>query len=116
MAEATTLSEKKRRALAIELLDLRHKYREPFDRIEEIKSALKDGVAENCKEVVDGKGEVGITAPKPKRFKARIQQLVAETFLGLTEAKQKKLRDDGIVVDVDEYVAESYGQVRVKLF
>jgi hypothetical protein len=106
----------KPRQMAEELVGLFKSHAAMLARVDELKSALKDGADANFKEVFAGIGEVSVSAPKKGAFKGTVPMLTVETFLDLTEAKRKKLIDDKLVAMFDQYGGDYYGAVKVKVF
>lgn len=116
MADPKPVTKMKPRELAEELVDLRRKYAAVFDRTEELKSALKDGATSNFKEVFTGKGEVTVSAAKPKEKTGTAPEVVVSVFLQLPKKEQTALVKAGVVQIVDVYNGAYYGAVKVKLF
>jgi hypothetical protein len=118
-AKKPTAAELHRLKLATELVDIHVEHAKDFAREDELKSELKkiatdDG--ENFQEVIAGKGKVKVAGRKDGRFTGTVPEVDAEKFLALSEAKRKKLLDDGIITMVDKYSGTYYGAVSVDLF
>lgn len=115
-AKLRDVTKMKPRELAEELVKLRAQHGPMFDRVDELKSALKSDATENFKEVFAGIGEVSVSAPKKGKFKGTVPELVAEAYLKLPDARREKLIEQGLVANVDQYGGDYYGSVTVKMF
>lgn len=107
-----------RRALAEKLLELERKVAPDLLKIDGYKDQLRalceeDG--ESFTEEVEGLGTVEVKAGTEKKFKGRVPELQAEKFLELTEGRQNKLIEDGLVAWENEYTRGSKPSVTVRL-
>jgi hypothetical protein len=105
-----------RQALCRELLTIEKKRTADFTRYDAIKAELKTDASENFKIVVNGLGEVSVSAPKPKRCEGTAPELVVENFLKLPERERKTLIKLGLVIEAEQWKSAYYGSVTTKLF
>lgn len=108
------------RAIATELLKLEKKIAGDLLKIDGYKDALREIAKETGEAFIEdlteqGLGTVEVKAGREEKFKGRVPQLQAETFLDLTEGKQKKLVEDGLVAWVNEYTKGAKPSVTVRL-
>jgi len=106
-----------RKELCRELLTIERKHADDFARMSEIKALLKadaDGI--NFKIVVEGLGEVNVSAPKDKCLEGETHELVLEKFKALPERRQQALIEQGVVATVEIWKKAYYGGVTTKLF
>lgn len=107
-----------RAELASELLALRFKHRDDFDRMEAIKAALKDiaDTAGKFRENVAGIGYVSVSPGHPEHKYGEAPALVITAWDELTPARRDKLKADGIVANFDLIKGAYHGRCDVKLF
>jgi hypothetical protein len=118
-ATAKTNLPNPRRALCLELIGIHKGYAEVFAREDAIKAELKKLAGDagaNFKEEFPAEGSVSVSAPKKGTFKGSFAVLVAQAWLALKPAEQKKLKTQGLVVIEDKYGGDYYGAVTVKTF
>lgn len=86
--------------------------------IEEVKAEMRKTCPEGGKYKWEfpGQGEVSLAGKREAEFKGLMPEVVAETFLGLTESRRQKLIDDGVVKMSTQYGSPFHGRVTVKLF
>jgi hypothetical protein len=109
---------KQRRTVAERLLRRETEVAETLRLIDEDKDALRalSGQAgEGFAIEVKGLGTVTVTARRKKELTGTSPELVVAAYLGLSEARQKKLVEDGIVAIVKVYKAGAKPSVKVTL-
>lgn len=112
-------SHNERRALASELLGLHRKHGPDFARMEDIKRALREiatSDGENFKEEFAGEGVVKVAGKKDGALKGLMPEVIAESFLALSERRRSTLIDQGIVVMAEVRSKPFYGSVTVDVF
>lgn len=118
-AQAKTVADDGRRALVEELVGYEHKHQAMFARIDEIKAALRKlatDAGENFQELVAGKGRVNVSAGHDGKFKGTFPVVQEKTYFELSDARRKKLDEDGIIKMTQTYSGPYPGSVSVKLF
>ena len=122
MAVAATLSPdviaRKRRAIAERLLSLEKEVAERLRLIDEAKDelrALSLEAGEGFEIEIEDLGTVQVKAGREKELTGTRPELVVATFLALTEARRKKLVEDGIVEIVKVWKAGAKPSVTVRL-
>jgi hypothetical protein len=121
MSQAAAAKRKKadRRDLCERLLALRLKHADIFAEIESLKAELiiaAGELGEGFREVFVGRGQVTVAPPKPKEFKGHIPEIDPKIFDALTDARRRKLVDEGIVKVVPSWTRDFHGRVDVKPF
>jgi hypothetical protein len=106
-------------ALCRELLTIRRKHADVFDREKEVKSQLTAAAGEkgeNLKITIEDLGIVKVSAPKEKRRTGTAPEIVVEAFLRLPERERKDLMKRGLVAEVEQWKSAYYGSVTAELF
>lgn len=118
-ADLKPVAKMSRRALAEELVGYHRAHRAMFERIDDLKSALKDNATQagdSFQEKFPGIGQVSVSGEKPAELKGDLPVLSAEKFFALTAHRQEQLKAGGLVTIEPQYSGKSYGRVTVKLF
>ncbi|MGY4295347.1 hypothetical protein ACVWXN_003442 [Bradyrhizobium sp. i1.4.4] len=117
-AAAAKAKKPKRADLCRELLEIEKKFEPALTRIDTLKAELKalsetDG---KFRETIPGLGEVSVSPPSPEHKVGDTTELVITAWDALTEARQAKLLEQGLVQRVDIIKGAYYGRVSTKLF
>jgi len=98
---------------------LRLKHADVFGAMDQLKAALialATDTGEGFREVFVDRGQITVAAAKAKEFKGHVPEVEPKIFDALSEAKRKKLIDDGIVKIVPHWTRDFHGRVDVKSF
>ena len=106
-----------RQVLCRELLAIELKHKEVFDRMDAIKTELKaiaktDG---KFRETFVGLGYVSVSPAQPEQVTGEAPVLSVTAWMELSESRQGKLVEQGLVRIEPTIKGASYGQVRVNL-
>lgn len=106
-----------RQVLCRELLEIELKHKEVFDRMDAIKTELKaiaktDG---KFRETFVGLGYVSVSPAQPEQVTGEAPVLSVTAWMELSESRQGKLVEQGLVRIEPTIKGASYGQVRVNL-
>lgn len=107
-----------RARIAREIVDLSTSIAPTVAKIDALKDQLRtvsDELGAGFTEEVAGKGSVEVKAATTRSFKGTLPKLVAETFLALKDASRRKLIDDGLVVEEQQWTRPSKASVTVRL-
>lgn len=107
-----------RQALCRELLTIQSTNPRIFKRIAAIKTALKkfaDADGSSYREAFVDLGHVSVSPSKPAEALGEAPVIVVEAFNALPDARQAKLKEQGLVVVQPIVKRANYGQVRVTL-
>lgn len=87
-------------------------------RIETLKGAMREACPKGgkFKWTFAKKGEVELAGAADGKLKGVFPEVDVEAYLALSEARRKKLAEDGIVAMVPQRGKPFYGRVTVKLF
>lgn len=116
-AVARKPKESPRQELCRELLTIQSTNIGIFNRIEAIKTSLKKYAESDGKfrETFVDLGHVSVSPAKKEEVIGEAPTIQVEAWNGLTEVRQQKLLEQGIVAIAPIVKGASYGQVRVKL-
>ena len=109
----------KRQSLCDELVGIHKKHAATFDRVDAIKSELKQlatDAGESFKISIAGKGEVNVSGSKKGAYKGDLPILQSDAWLGLTEKQREKHIETGLIKIEAQFGGDYYGAVKVKLF
>lgn len=119
MAEAATKADlRKRHEIVERLLRRETEVAETLRLIDEDKDALRklsEDAGEGFKIEVEGLGLVEVKAGRAAEITGTSPQLVVAAFLKLTEARRRKLEEDGLVEIVDVVKKAARPSVTVRL-
>lgn len=116
-AKKTAPKDTPRQVLCRELLVIQSTNPDIFARIEAIKTSLKKYAESDGKfrETFVDLGHVSVSPPTPEETLGEAPVIVVDAWNALTDARQDKLREQGIVAIKAIVKRATYGQVRVKL-
>lgn len=100
------------------LVEIQRKVEPDLLRIEELKDQLRelvDTAGEGFVEQVDCKGTVEAKVGCGSEFKGLLPVLIPASYIALSETKQKKLRDDGLVEMKQQWSSPRKPSVTVRL-
>jgi hypothetical protein len=107
-----------RHSLAERLLDLQLEIAPALALIDELKEQLRAIAQEDDEgftEQIAGKGIVEVKAGREPALKGVLPELVPQAFLALSEARQQKLRQQGLVILTENWSPAARPSVTVRL-